>query len=135
VVRGAAAGAIAAALWAAYGLPVARLFGTPLSDVRLLGRTVTRGRAWPVVGVALHVANGAVFGWTFERVGGRGAKQGVLAAELENLALWPGMLLVDRFHPDCRDGTWPALTRNHRAFACEATTHALFGATLGLLVD
>ena len=121
-------------MWAALEPGLGRIFGTPLSDVKLVGRAVTRGRLWPVAGFAIHVGNGAVFGWTFERLGLRGVRRGVLAAEAENLVLWPGMLLVDRFHPDCRSGAWPPLAKNPRAFAYEATTHGLFGAALGALL-
>jgi len=39
----------------------------------------------------------------FGRLGMRGRKQGVLAAEAENLVLWPLMLVVGRVHPECRD--------------------------------
>lgn len=133
--RGAVAGAAAAALWAAVEPALGRTFGTPFSDVRLIGRAVTRGPLWPLVGVAGHVANGAAFGWAFARLGGRGVKAGVAAATLENLALWPAMSLVDRFHPDRRDGTWPPLLTDPRTFGFEATTHALFGAALGALLD
>ena len=132
--RGAAAGALAAGVWAAVEPALARVYGTPMTDVRLLGRSVTRGRLWPVVGVALHVGNGAAFGWAFERCGLRGARQGIVAAEAENLLLWPGMALVDRFHPDRRSGNWPKLLTSGRTFALEATTHGLFGALLGALV-
>jgi hypothetical protein len=131
---GAKAGAVAAAGWGLAEPLLGRAFGThSYSDVRLLGRTVTRRRAWPVVGLAWHVANGAAFGAAFERLGLRGAKQGVAAAELENLTLWPGMLIVDRVHPDRRDGTWPRLFSNRRVALYEVTAHALFGAALGLL--
>jgi hypothetical protein len=75
-----------------------------------------------------------MFGWAFERLGGRGVRTGVAAATLENLALWPAMAVVDRLHPDRRDGTWPPLAGDPRTFAFETTTHALFGATLGALV-
>jgi hypothetical protein len=68
---------------------VRRLVCTPHSDVRLLGRSLTHGRAWPVAGLALHLANGAVFGALFERAGLGGVKTGVLAAEAENILLWP----------------------------------------------
>ena len=132
--RGAVAGALAAALWAAAEPALGRAFGTPFSDVRLLGRTVTRGRLWPVVGVVVHVGNGAAFGWTFERLGGRGIKRGLIAAELENLVLWPAMAIVDRVHPDRRSGGWPRLVTDPRTFGLEVTTHAIFGATLGALV-
>ena len=132
--KGAAAGAVAAAAWAAGEPLLQRLVRTPYSDVRLLGRTVTRGPAWPVAGVVAHVANGAVFGALFERAGLRGVKAGVLAAQAENAALWPAMVLVDRIHPDRGDGNWPPLARNPRIAVYELTAHALFGAVLGALV-
>jgi hypothetical protein len=111
-----------------------RVFGSPYTDVRLLGATVTRGRAWPFVGFGMHVANGAVFGLAWVRLGGRGWKRAVVAAQLENLALWgPGMALVDRYHPDRRSGAMPPLLRNLRVFGQEVVTHAVFGVVLGLL--
>ena len=121
-------------MWAAAEPALGRLLRTPYSDVRLLGRQATRSRWWPAAGVALHLANGAVFGTVFEKLGGRGVRQGVLTAEAENLVLWPGMLVVDRIHPDRRNGTWPRLLTNPRIIAYEVTTHALFGTVLGLLV-
>lgn len=132
--RGAAAGAVAAAVWAAAEPALQQLGGTSFGDVRLLGRVVTRGRAWPVAGTALHVANGALFGAAFARAGLRGVKAGVVAAQLENAALWPAMAFVDRLHPDRRDGTWPPLARNPRIALQEVASHALFGAVLGALV-
>jgi hypothetical protein len=137
VIRGALAGAAAAGAWAVAEPAAARLFRTPpgYSDLRLLGALLTRGGArWREVGLAAHVLNGAVFGAVFAAAGGRGWKQGVVAAKLENLALWPGMAAIDRLHPDRRSGTWPPLLTSPRIFAYEATVHALFGAVLGTLV-
>jgi hypothetical protein len=133
-VRGAVSGALAAAAWAAAEPALGRMLGNPYSDVRLLGRLMTRGEAWPIAGVALHLANGAAFGWAFEGLGLRGVAQGVLAAEVENLLLWPGFLVFDRIHPDRRDGRWPRLVTDRRVAAYEVATHALFGAVLGALV-
>lgn len=133
--RGAAAGVVAAAAWAAGEPVLRRLARTPYSDVRLLGRAATRGRGWPVAGLVLHLANGAVFGASFSRMGFRGVKAGIAAAEIENLALWPGLLLVDRFHPDRREGNWPPLARNPRVAAYAIVAHALFGSILGLLTE
>jgi hypothetical protein len=124
---------MAALAWAAAEAALGRIFGTSYSDVRLLGRFATRGRAWPVAGVTLHVANGALFGSAFHALGFRGVRRGVLAAEAENLALWPVMFVVDRIHPDRRDGIWPPLARNPRVLAYEIAAHALFGAVLGAL--
>jgi hypothetical protein len=133
-VRGAAAGVVAAAVWAAAEPLLGRAFRTPYSDVRLLGVIVTGGRGWPVVGTAIHLANGATFGLVWDRVGRGSWKRGVLAAQLENLVLWaPGMALVDRYHPDRRSGAWPRLLRNRRVFGYEVATHTIFGAVLGLL--
>jgi hypothetical protein len=132
--RGAAAGAIAAAAWAAGEPVLGRLLHTPYSDVRLLGRLVTRNRAWPMAGAALHLVNGAAFGTAFELAGLRGVKAGVTAAEAENLAFWPAFAVLDRVHPDRRDGSWPPLLRNRRIALYEVTVHALFGSILGALV-
>ena len=131
--RGATAGVIAAATWAAAEPVLGRVARTPYSDVRLLGRLATRSRLWPLAGVSLHLANGALFGAAFERVGLRGVRAGVAAAEAENLVLWPAMLVLDEVHPDRRDGTWPPLFRSRRIALYEVTAHALFGAVLGAL--
>jgi hypothetical protein len=132
--RGAFAGAISAYLWAAAEPFLSPISGTSYTDVRLLGRLVTRGRLWPLAGLALHVGNGAGFGALFAWAGGRGWKRGVAAAEAENALLWVGMAVVDRVHPDRKSGEWPPLLRNGRVFAQEAAAHALFGAVLGALL-
>jgi hypothetical protein len=131
--RGALAGAAAAAAWAAAEPTARRLFGTSYSDVRLLGRVVSR-RRWRPAGLALHVTNGAAFGAAFDAIGGRGIRAGMVAAQVENVVLWPGMALVDRFHPDRRTDAWPPLFGNGRVFAQEVAMHAVFGAVLGALV-
>jgi hypothetical protein len=95
---------------------------------------VTRTRAWPAAGLALHLANGGAFGAAFERAGLRGVRAGVAAAELENLALWPALAVVDRVHPDRRSGAWPRLATSPRVACYEILGHALFGAVLGALV-
>jgi hypothetical protein len=131
--RGILAGISAAAVWAAAEPALGRAFGTPwYSDRRVLGGLLGVG---PGAALAAHLANGAVFGALFERAGGRGPLRGALAAQVENLALWPAMALVDRIHPDRRSGAWPPLLQNGRVFAYEAAAHALFGAVLGVLVD
>jgi hypothetical protein len=134
-IRGALAGACAALVWGAAEPLLRRAIGTPYSDIRLLGRTLTDGPHWRAAGLVVHAVNGAAFGWVFTRLGGRGWKQGIAAAELETIALWPAMAVVDRYHPDRRDGTWPRLLTNGRAFALTAAGHIVFGAVLGALVD
>jgi hypothetical protein len=125
------AGIAAAGAWAAAEPALGRVFRVPYSDIELLEGLTGRGRA---VAVGLHLANGALFGSVFERAGGRGILRGVLAAQAENVALWPAMAIVDRVHPKRRAGTWPPLVSSGRVFAYEVTVHALFGAALGLLL-
>jgi hypothetical protein len=126
------AGIAAAAVWAAAEPMLCRAFGIPwYSDRRLLGGLLRVGPAGALAG---HLANGAVFGLVFERAGGNGPLQGALAAQAENLSLWPAMAVVDRVHADRRRGVWPPLLRNRRVFAYEAAAHALFGAVLGGLL-
>ena len=125
------AGAAAAALWAGAEPALGRAFRTQYSDRRLLAGLTGRG---PATGIAVHLLNGALFGAVFERLGGRGPLQGALAAQVENVAFWPAMAIIDRVHPDRRSGAWPPLFPNRRIFLYEATVHALFGAALGLLL-
>jgi hypothetical protein len=132
-VRGAVAGVTAAAAWIAAEPVARRLFGTPFTDVRALGRPVSR-RHWRAAGTAIHLANGAAAGIAFERLGLRGWKAGVAAFQAEHLATWPLMAVVDRWHPDRRSGAWPPLLRNGRVFAQEAAVHAVFGAVLGAVL-
>jgi hypothetical protein len=128
-----AAGIVAAAAWAAAEPALGRALGVPwYSDRRLLGGLL---RVGPETAVAVHLANGALFGATFERLGLRGPVSGVLMAQSESLGLWPFMAVVDRVHEDRRGGAWPPLARNGRVFAYEVAAHAIFGTVLGSLVS
>jgi hypothetical protein len=135
VLRGALAGATAAAVWAAVEPVGNRILRPPAtySDLRLLGRPLSRDR-WQPVGFALHLVNGAAFGIAFRLLGGTGWRQGLAAAQAENALLWPGMVAVDRLHPDRRSSAWPPLAGNGRVFAYEVAMHAVFGVTLGLFL-
>src|ERR1700755_1606817 len=66
--RGALAGATAAAVWAAQQPLDRRVFGVQYDDADLLGRLVARGRAAYPAGVAIHLLNGAVFGAVYANV-------------------------------------------------------------------
>jgi hypothetical protein len=134
--RAAIAGAAAAVAWAAVEPLDRRLFSHDYSDVAALGRAVTRGRLWPVVGLTAHAANGAAFGLAFHEIRIRtGAKPVRLALGLalaEHAALFPLAPLVDRFHPARgQPGLAPLATK--RGFAQATFRHAFFGALLGLL--
>lgn len=134
MVRGVVAGVIAAAAWAAAEPLAQRVFGTTYSDTRLIGRLVTRGQNWAPTGLAIHLANGALFGAAFEALGGRGVRRAIVAAELESALLWPGLVVIDRIHPDVTSRRWRPLVTDGRVFVQEVAMHALFGAVLGSLV-
>jgi len=134
--RGALAGAAAAAVWWAQQPLDRRLFGVAYDDTELLGKAVTRGAYWPVAGVALHLANGAGFGAAFAALAPRGplprgAVAGAAAGLAEHLATWPLTAAADRFHPARAE--LPTLWGDPRAFAQATWRHLLFGAVLGEL--
>jgi hypothetical protein len=133
--RGALAGAVAAAVWAAQQPLDMKVFGVPYDDTELLGKAVTRGRAWPVVGLVMHVANGALFGAVYATVRRRlplpAAARGPAAGLAEHLGSWPLVLLTDRVHP-ARDEL-PTLGTSPAAFAQATWRHLLFGTILGEL--
>jgi hypothetical protein len=133
--RGALAGGAAAALWAASERLDQRLFDSDYSDVELLGKAVTRGSEWPLIGVVLHVQNGMAFGAAYANVKpflpGPPVVKGLVAGLAENFALWPLGRVVDEFHP--ARGEMPTLWGNRRALAQATFRHAVFGVTLGLL--
>ncbi len=133
--RGALAGAAAAAVWAAQTPLDQRVFGVDYSDTELLGKAVTRGPAWPFVGLALHIANGAIFGAVYANVAPRTPlpswARGPAAGLGEHVATWPLTLVAERVHP-ARDDL-PPLATDPRAFAQGAWRHVLFGVVLGEL--
>lgn len=132
--RGAVAGALAAALWNGYDPLLKRVFGTPYADSEVLGPFITTGRYEWLANLVTHMGGGAAFGFAFERLGGRGAGDGVLAAVAENTLLWPAIGALERVHPKRRRGEWPPLLLNGRAFTAATVGHAIFGVLLGLAV-
>src|SRR4051795_4606456 len=67
-IGGAVAGSLAAALWAAQQPLDKRVFECEYDDVELLGKLVTGGREWPLVGLAIHMGNGAAFGAVYSQL-------------------------------------------------------------------
>lgn len=133
--HGAGAGVVAAMVWAAQQPLDKRLFGSDYDDVELLGKLVTRGKHWPLAGLALHAGNGAAFGAAYslarERLPGPPWARGLLLAQLENFGLWPLGRLSDRYHPAREE--LPKLAGNRPALAQATWRHALFGIVLGTL--
>jgi hypothetical protein len=123
---GAAAGAVAAAVWAAQEPLDIKAFGVAYSDPELLAKPLGESR---LVGLPIHVANGAAFGAVYSmiapRVPGPGVAKGAAAGMTEHLATWP----LTRFLPGVQ------LWGNRRAFWQAAWRHLLFGAILGALEE
>jgi hypothetical protein len=134
-IRGALAGTAAAAAWAAQQPLDRRVFGVPYDDTELLGKLLTRGPAWPVAGLALHLLNGAAFGAVYANVAPRlplpSWSRGPLAALAEHAATWPLTTVTDRLHP-ARDEL-PVLATDLRALAQATWRHLVFGVVLGEL--
>src|SRR4051794_10582017 len=136
--RAALAGAAAATAWAALQPLDKRVFGCHYSDVALLGKAVTRSRLWPVAGLAVHAANGALFGLAFRelqvRTGYEPRRLALALALTENVALFPLNAVVDRVHPASGEpGVPKQLLSSPRGFAQATWRHALFGVVLGRL--
>jgi hypothetical protein len=133
--RAALAGAIAAGIWAAQQPLDMKVFGVRYDDTELLGKAVTRGRAWPVVGMAMHLANGAAFGAVYANVARRvplpSWSRGPAFALGEHVLSWPAVIVTDRVHP-ARD-EMPTLGTSVAAFAQATWRHLLFGVALGEL--
>jgi hypothetical protein len=134
-IRGAFAGAVAAGVWAAQQPLDKPVFGVAYDDTELLGKAFTRGPAWPVVGMAVHLGNGALFGAAYAAVAPRlplpSWSRGPIAALAEHVATWPLTIAIDRVHP-AREGI-PPLSASWRAFAQATWRHLLFGIVLGEL--
>ena len=119
MLRGATAGAAAAAVWAAQEPLDIRVFRVSYSDPKLLAKPIGGSR---LAGVPIHLVNGAVLGAIYQRLTPRhGVLPGVVAGLAEHLATWP----LTRFLPGVK------LWGNHRAFCQAVWRHLLFGAILG----
>jgi hypothetical protein len=138
-VHPAAAGALAATVWAALEPLDQRLFGCHYSDVAVLGKAVTRRRGWRAAGFALHAVNGALFGLAYgavrRRVPLEQKRLALAMALVEHLGLYPLAYFVDRYHPARGERGVPPLLANGRAFGQATVRHALFGVVLGLLSE
>lgn len=105
------------------------------NDLRLLaGMVPGLGRTWPLTGTAIHMVNGAalgaVYGHTQHLLPGPGWVRGTIFGLIENAALWPIIVLLDRVHPEIRAGR---LSRFNRPvpFLQELFRHIVYGAVLG----
>ena len=134
--RAAAAGAAAAVVWGLAEPLDKRAFSYDYSDIALLGKAVTRGGGWRILGYAMHAANGALFGLGYEAARRRTSvppvRLGVGLALLENTVLYPLTYVLDRRLPARGEPGVPPLA-NARAYAPSTWRHALFGYVLARL--
>jgi hypothetical protein len=135
--RSAAAGAVAAAVWALQEPLDQRVLRCDYSDVAVLGKGVTRAPRWRAVGLALHTANGALFGLAYHEARARlpadPRRLALGMALAEHVVLYPLCALVDRYHPARGEQGVPPLLTSPRAFAQATWRHGLFGVLLGRL--
>ena len=136
--RAAAAGALAAGVWGLQEPLDQRLFRHGYSDVAVLGKALTAGPGWWPVGMAIHLANGALFGIAYDEVRRRTSadprKLALAMALGEHLALYPLSYFVDRHHPRRGEpGVAPLLSM--RGFGQATWRHALFGLVLGRVTE
>jgi hypothetical protein len=133
VLRGGLSGALAAAVWAAQQPLDKRVFRFPFDDVELLGKALTRRSGWRLLGTAIHLANGALFGGSYavlrDRVPLHPRLRGPAVGLGEHLASWPATALTDALHPARAE--LPRLRGSRRAFAQATWRHLLFGLVLG----
>jgi hypothetical protein len=136
--QAAAAGAAAATVWGLLEPIDQRIFRCDYSDIALLGKGVTRGKHWRAAGFALHVLNGAVFGFVFDaarrRIAVEPRRLALGMALAEHATLYPLCYFVDRYHPARGEEGVPLLLTNRRAFAQATARHAIFGLVLGQFV-
>jgi hypothetical protein len=133
--RGAVAGVAAAGVWAAQQPLDKHLLASDYDDVELLGKSVVGGPGWYPAGLAMHLANGAIFGAAYANVAHRvpipAWLRGPVAAIAQNFAMWPLGRISDRLHP--RADQLPELAGNRRALAQTTWRHLVFGVVLGEL--
>jgi hypothetical protein len=115
------------------------IFRNRTNDLRLLSGMVPKGgRAWPVLGTAMHMFNGALLGAVYahveHRLPGPGWLKGTIFGLVENMVLWPIIMVLDRVHPEIKRGTLEPFNR-FVPFVQEILRHIAYGATLGWVYE
>lgn len=115
-----------------------KLSGQPVDDFLLLAGFGPWRTQWRTIGPIVHsvnsVALGALYALVSARLRGPGWLRGMTFALVENAALWPILVLLDRVHPAIRSGELPEY--NHPwPFLAEALRHAAYGLVLGAVYE
>lgn len=136
--RGAVAGLVGGAAFAATMAIDQRVSGCRADDYRLLADFGPLARWWPVAGRVIHATNSAAVGAAYsiavDRLYGPGWLRGVTFAMIENTVLWPAMIVFDRVHPAITSGRLPRYNQPVPALL-EVIRHVAFGAALGVMYD
>lgn len=133
--RGALAGIIGAVVMLfAMAFDIA-ITGRKTNELRLLAGMVPGGRkAWPIVGTAMHLVNGgalgALFGRTHHGLPGSIWLRGIVFGLVENMVLWPVVIVLDHINPAVKRGDVEPFNRPV-PFLQELFRHAVYGAALG----
>ena len=111
------------------------LFRNKANDLRLLSGMVPGGRRlWPLLGTGMHMVNGALLGAVYAHIEhkfpGPGWLKGTVFGLVENMFLWPVLVVLDRIHPEIKRGTLPKFNR-FVPFVQEVFRHVVYGAVLG----
>jgi hypothetical protein len=139
VERGAVAGVVAAVAMALAMFGDLAVTHQKTNELRLLGGLIPGlGRFWPVTGTLMHLGNGAalgaLFGWIQAGLPGPTWARGLLLAMVENLLLWPVLLVTDRIHPHVKKGQLQRFN-TPGAFAAEIFRHVVYGVVLGVVFE
>lgn len=134
LLAGAAAGtAYLAATWLD-----SKLSSHPFNDVKLLGQIfTTRTPWWQLQGLLSHYAFGSLVAmvyasWGVRSLPGPGWLKGLIFLQIENTLLYPGALLMDKFHAGIKSGQLAPLM-SWKTFKGQVVRHIAFGVALGLL--
>ncbi len=133
--RAALAGAAGSAVYLAEMAIDLPLLDCPTDDLLLLGGLITRNpRIWPILGGAMHFANGIalaqVYALVERRLPGPPWVRGVLFTLIENTVFWGIVPLFDRYHPAIVEGKLPKMNRP-MPFLQQVLRHIAYGAVLG----
>jgi hypothetical protein len=110
----------------------------PVNDFRLLADTGPLRRFWRITGPVTHAVNSVAIGVSYSllepKLPGNGWQRGLSFALVENMLLWPIVILLDRVHPAIREGQLPRFNRPW-PFIAENIRHAVYGVVLGLAFE
>ena len=136
--RAALAGTLASAAYAAEMYADIAVTGSHFDDVQLIeGALRGRKARVPVLGMLIHLANGAVLGEVYGALvepflPGPAWVRGLIFGQIFLLAVWPSVPVVDRLHPLIKRGEMPRLT-GRVTFAQNVARHLIFGLVLGVV--